>query len=155
MESFFLWTKLFLSYIPSKWNLNTNDVDCRPPLLVLILFVKVLSRPWRIAEQSLIILKAKDVIIIKNSLFRFSIRNQWHIDEMLCNFYAWELLQWRHYQTFLASLCWLWSWSTWIVIPVNCYSVTYELTYHHFPNPIESVGKSVLSFSTPSHLTRD
>jgi len=33
-------------------------------------------------------------------------------------------------------------------VPVNCYSVTYELTYHHFPNPIESVGKSVLSFST-------
>ena len=44
----------------------------------------------------------------------------------------------------IMKFCWS-LWSTWIIISVNCYSVTYELTYHHFPNPIESVGKSVLS----------
>ena len=35
---------------------------------------------------------------------------------------------------------------------ISCYSVTYELTYHHFPNPIESVGKSVLSSTFTLYL---
>ena len=69
-------------------------------------------------------------------MFRFLTRNQ-----ILCeNFDNDGIINhsWPNYEIQLIR-------STWIIISVNCYSVTYELTYHHFPNPIESVGKSVLS----------
>ena len=107
---------------------------CRPPSTSSYPFVKALKNCRTIIDY----FEAKDVIIIKNSLFQFL-----------------TMIPWFHVRTFtmkalstilgqIMKFCWL-CWSTWIIISVNCYSVTYELTYHHFPNPIESVGKSVLS----------
>ena len=58
-----------------------------------------------------------------------------------------EFSQWRHYRSFLAKI---WNSADSLTTDVrfsanNQLTVTYELTYHHFPNPILSVGKSVLS----------
>lgn len=138
MESFFVKndSRCNLSYIPLKWYLTRI-------MSTALLVLTLLSWPLKALKNCCTIIdyfEAKDVIIIKNSLFPFSTRNQLHVKILYENFYNDGIINhsWPNYEVLLIR-------STWIIISVNCYSVTYELTYHHFPNPIESVGKSVLS----------
>ena len=129
------------------YRMNKND-NC------LLLVLTLCQCPIKAFENCCTIIdyfEAKDVIIIKNSLFQFLLEIS--CMSRLCNFFV------RTFTMMALSIIlgqimkFSWSlWSTWIIISVNCYSVTYELTYHHFPNPIESELVN-LFFLPTSHLT--